>query len=236
MNTSKRYWPLVDEIKMHVFQWAVDEDFKKLPRCLNAALTTVMNELKIHEAVVKNGGGVDEREQSDLKQDKIKFFMLFKNKYLELTDLAYTDPFNPTDQLMVSRAIEALDQQGANYVDYLTWFLDEWCAIESNKKFLPPQLTFICSSKIRDKFLYLKKDELKMKKKDIESMAMRNLLLQIAIPFLERVKNKDLSAKMVELAEGKISATKFFQLLKAFANKMGDEEAIKQCPEIEKKK
>ncbi len=235
MNTSKRYYPLVDEIKMHVFQWATEDDFKKLPKCLNAALTTVMNELKIYEAVKKNGG-VDEREEENIKQDKIKFFMLFKNKYLELTDLTYSDPFSPTDQLSVSRLIESLSQQGANYIDYLTWFFDDWCAMESSKQFLPPQLRLVCSNKIRDKYLYIMKDQLKMKRKDVESMAMRNLLLQIAIPFLERCKNKDLSAKMIEFSEGKISATKFFGLLKAFANKMGDQEAIAKCNEIESKK
>ena len=235
MNTSKRYCPLVDEIKMHVFQWATEDEFKKLPSCLNAALTTVMNELKVYEAIKKNGG-VDEREQDNMKQDKIRFFMLFKNKYLELTDLTYSYPFSPTDQLMVSRLIESLSQQGANFIEYPTWFFDEWCAMESSKNFLPPQLGLVCSNKIRDKYLYIMKDQLKMKKKDVESMATRNLLLKIAIPFLERCKNKDLSAKMMEFSQGKLSATKFFELLKAFANKMGDKEAIAKCSEIESRK
>ena len=51
MASSKRYYPLIDEIKYHVFNWATDDEWKTLPSNLNVALTSLMNELKIQEAL-----------------------------------------------------------------------------------------------------------------------------------------------------------------------------------------
>ena len=46
-----RYIELIDDIRNHVFQWATDSDWGKLPPKVNVALTTLINELKIAEAV-----------------------------------------------------------------------------------------------------------------------------------------------------------------------------------------
>jgi len=233
MKTSNRYWPLIDEIRSHFHDWENSEDFNGLPDYIKAAMNKVINELKVIDAANKVCQSND-FEQNSIRDDKIKFLILFKIRYLELTDLTYSEPFNPTQQRLVTHLIETLSQQGANYVDYLTWFFDVFCANKDLKSV--PTIPFVCSDKIRDDYLYSMKKKLKMTKGDVQSMATRNLLLQIAIPFLERCQNKDLSAKMMEFSEGKISATKFFELLKAFANKMGDQEAIEKCNEIESRR
>ena len=42
-------------------------------------------------------------------------------------------------------------------------------------------------------------DFLKMRKKEIDNMAVRNMLLGLALPFVERVKNKEFSQKILDL-------------------------------------
>ena len=53
-----RYIELIDDIGNHVFQWATDSDWSKLPPKVNIALTTLMNELKIAKAL-KDAGAID---------------------------------------------------------------------------------------------------------------------------------------------------------------------------------
>ena len=62
-----RYIQLFDDIKNHVFQWALDPDWKKLPKSVGIALTQVMNELKIHEALRAAGGTDDREDNTDMK-------------------------------------------------------------------------------------------------------------------------------------------------------------------------
>ena len=232
MNGSSRYYPLIDEIKYHVFNWATENEWKKLPKALNVALTQVMNEIKIYEAL-KSTGQVDDREDRNEKQDKIAFINLFKRKYLELTDLNFNDPITPIHQVNINRVITEISREGGNYAEFIEWFFDDFCSLESNKKFLPPQINFMCSSAVVNKYLFLMKDTLKMRKKEMDNMAVRNMLLGIAIPFLERVKNKEFSQKILDFSNGILTASKFFELMKQFANKLDDKIAIEECNKID---
>lgn len=232
MNGSSRYYPLIDEIKYHVFNWATENEWKKLPKALNVALTQVMNEIKIHEAL-KSAGQVDNREDRNEKQDKIAFINLFKRKYLELTDLNFSDPITPINQVNINRVITDINREGGNYTEFIEWFFDDFCSLESNKKFLPPQINFMCSSNVVNKYLFLMKDTLKMRKKEMDNMAVRNMLLGIALPFVERVKNKEFSQKILDFSNGILTASKFFELMKQFANKLDDKIAIEECNKID---
>ena len=131
MNGSSRYYPLIDEIKYHVFNWATENEWKKLPKALNVALTQVMNEIKIHEAL-KSTGQVDDREDRNEKQDKIAFINLFKRKYLELTDLNFNDPITPIHQVNINRVITEISREGGNYAEFIEWFFDDFCS-KNNK-------------------------------------------------------------------------------------------------------
>jgi len=225
-------WSVENVVKMQLFRWKSDGYFEQLPKEIGTLLDSAVTEFRLIATKEKLGNVC---EQNDINIKKFKFFGLFKDHYCKLTGMPYTSEFTTIEMKKVINTIQTLEEHGANYVDYLTWFFEDFYDEIKENHPIPPFGYVYCSS-ICHKYLYTMKDQLKMKKKDVESMATRNLLLQIAIPFLERCKNKDLSAKMVEFSESKISATKFFELLKAFANKMGDQEAIEKCNEIESRK
>jgi hypothetical protein len=237
MASSKRYYPLIDEIKYHVFNWATDDEWKKLPSKVNVALTNLMNEIKIQDALKTVGqiSGADDEENSERK-DKWAFITLFKRKYLELTDLNFNEPITPINQVNINRVIQDIDKEGGNYTEFIEWFFDDFCSLESNKKFMPPQINFMCSSHIVNKYLYVMKDTLKLRKKDMDSLAVRNMLLGIALPFVERTKNKQFSQKILDFSNQKITASKFFDLMKQFANKLEDKIAIEECNKIDLKR
>lgn len=238
MASSKRYYPLFDEIKYHVFNWATDEEWKKLPSNVNVALTNLMNELKIQEALksVGNNVGGSLDEESNEKKDKWAFITLFKRKYLELTDLNFNDPITPINQVNINRVIQDINREGGRYTEFIEWFFDDFCSLENNKQYLPPQINFMCSSFIVNKYLYIMKDALKLRKKDMDNVAVRNMLLGIALPFAERTKNKQFSQKILDFSNSKITASKFFDLMKQFANKLEDKIAIEECSKIDLKK
>lgn len=235
MASSKRYYPLIDEIKYHVFNWATDEEWKKLPAKVNVALTNLMNELKIQEALQSVGSNIDD-EESNEKKDKWAFITLFKKKYLELTDFNFNDPITPINQVNINRVIQDINREGGTYTEFIEWFFDDFCSLESNKKFMPPQINFMCSSNIVNKFLYVMKDSLKLRKRDMDNLAVRNMLLGIALPFVERTKSKEFSQKILDFSNEKITATKFFDLMKTFANKLEDNIAIEACKKIDEQR
>ena len=228
---STRYIPLFDEIKNHVFQWASDADWKTLPPALNTALTKVMTELKTAEAL-KEAGAVDERELSDPKRDKKAFFALFRRKYVETCDMTYNEPMDVMAQVVISRTIETIRKEGGNFIEFIEWFFNDWLSLEQNKKYMPPSINLICKNFVVSKYLYEMKDTLKIRKKEMDEQALRNTLLEIALPFGKRSGNKDLLQKIVDFNNERISAKKFFELLKAFAEKLGDQEALDACARL----
>ncbi len=226
-----RYIELIDEIKNHVFQWSTDNDWKKLPPSLNTALTTVMNELKIYDSL-KLAGCSDDRIESTEKKEKISFIALFKQKYLEYTNFDYHEKITPATQAIVSIGLKRLKREGADYIDFINWFFDDFASQERNKQYMPPRLQFIVSTFILDKYLFLMKEDLKMKKKDIDEMSIRTLLLGIAVPFLEKTHDKDLSALVVDYNRGKIPAKTFSQKLLEFGKRYSDNTVIGKMNEI----
>ena len=88
--------------------------------------------------------------------------------------------------------------------------------MEQNKKYMPPSINLICKNFVVSKYLYEMKDTLRIRKKEMDEQALRNTLLEIALPFGKRSGNKDLLQKIVDFNSERISAKKFFELLKAF--------------------
>lgn len=223
MPIKTRYISLIDDIRNHVFTWATDDDWKKLPPALNTALTTVMNELKIYESL-KAIGKADERAETTEKQDKRDFIAIFKHKYLEFTDFEYREPITPVHQAIIFRTVERLRQENSSPLEFLEWFFDEFATNERNKQYMPPTINFVSSTFIVDKFLYQMKDTLKVRKKDISNKVIRNNLLESAVKLLEKVKDKSLSEKVLAFSRNELTVSKFFDLLLAYAKKHNDTE------------
>lgn len=233
MRKTARYIELIDEIRNHVFQWATDDDWGKLPPKVNVAMTTLINELKIAQAL-KEAGETDTDEES-ITNEKRKFISLFKKKYLETCAIEFKQPISPVHQVNISRTITDLKKEGGNYVEFIEWFFDDFCALEENKKFMPPEINFVCSNHIVTKYLYIMKDKLRIRKNNISKEAVRTMLLDIALAMQKRIKRHEFAQKIIEFDNEKISASKFFALMQAFADKYNDEEGKTACINISEK-
>ena len=228
-----RYIELFDDISNHVFQWATDEDWGKLPPKVNVALTTLMNELKIAKAL-QEAGHADSDEDS-IATDKRRFVALFKKKHVEAFDLAFTDAITPINQVNMKRVITDLKAEGGKYEEFIEWFFDDYCTLEENKKFMPPAINFMCSNYVVKKYLYNMKDKLRIRRENIDMEKVRTMLLEIALPMRKRINNPAFEQKIMDFDTRLISATKFFDLMKAFARKCNDKECLDACAVIEGK-
>lgn len=230
-----RYIELIDDIGNHVFQWATDEDWSKLPPKVNIALTALMNELKIAKAL-KDAGVMDTNEESLLASKK-RFLALFKKKHLEVCDMKFTEPVTPVNQVNITRVINELKAVGGRYEEFIEWFFDDYCTLEENKKFMPPEINYICSNHVLKKYIYKMKDTFRIRQENLAQEAARTILLEVALPFNKRIQDKtsDFARKMVDFDNRNISATKFFDLMKAFAEKYNDTECLASCERLAEK-
>ena len=231
-----RYIELIDDIKNHVFQWATDSDWKKLPRSVNVALTTLMNSLKVNEAVKSATGSDDDAEES-IKADKKRFVALFKKKYVEYAKMEYEDPISPVVQVNMARAIERIKREGGNIPEYIEWFFNEFLSTEYNKGKWgsPPYVSTACQTFIVSQYLFNMKDTLRIRKDNISRESVKTMLLEIALPMQRRISDNSFNEKIVDYDNQKISASKFFELMKAFAKKHGDNECMEACNAMSEK-
>lgn len=233
LKSKTRYIELIDDINNHVFQWAADEDWRKLPPKVNVALTTLMNELKIAQAIKESGG--KDIDMDNAKADKWGFIALFKKKYLTYTNFEFRDKITPLHQCNIDRAIQTIKEEGGNYVEFLEWFFDDFLSVEENKKnpfYCPPALNTVCSNNIVNKYLFVMKDTLRIRKSNISKENVRTLLLDVALSLGKRIDDPDFRKKIVDYDNQLMTPTKFLSLMQVFAKKHDDKEGIEACEKL----
>ena len=233
-GTPTRYIELMDDIMNHVFQWATDRDWHKLPPKVNIALTTLMNELKIAKAIKESG--VTDSDDDSITTERRRFISFFKKKYLESAGFDFNEAITPANKVNIARVINDLKEDGGNYIDFIEWFFDDFCSLEENKqRYMPVQLNLMCQKFIVNKFRYKMKDTFRMRKENIGEEAVRTMLLEIALPMQKRIASSDFSQKIIAFDKRTLTPTKFVTLMKAFAEKYNDTEGLRACEEIEEK-
>ena len=118
----------------------------------------------IERAVVEskfNGGSAQHR----MTADRRKFIVIFRNRYVSLTDLEYTRAITGVDGKMIGQVISILNDKGFEVDEYLTWLFDDFLA--ENPKFCPPTIKFACGSLAVEKFMFLNRDKIKQKKEEL---------------------------------------------------------------------
>lgn len=234
MSYEKRPYPLIDEIKMHLFLWTSDSEWKKMPVPLKESLTIAMNEIKIKEAL-QNSGLDDERISQDNSPaaEKRRFIAIFKQKYCEYCDFTYNGVIDAATLFIIGNLIQRLQSEGSNSLEYLNWFFDEFMKDEYNKqKFAPPQIKTATMNFVVDKYLFLNKDALKMKKRDLQNIKIKNAIMVLATQFLEKVKDKDFGQKVLEFSRGNLSVRKFSSIFLSMLQKNNEEKLIEDLKGI----
>lgn len=234
MAYEKRPYPLIDEIKMHVFTWVADNEWKKLPPAVKEAINIVQNEIKVREAL-KNSGLEDERTATENSPatEKRKYIAIFKQKYLEFCDFAYNGVIDAGTLFIVGETVKRLNSEGSNSLEYLNWFFDEFMRDEYNKsKYAPPSIKITVSTFVIDKYLFLHKDVLRVKKQDLQNSKVKNAIMLLATQLLEKIRDKDFGQKVLEFSRGNLSIRKFSSIFLAMLQRHKETAMIEELKGI----
>lgn len=132
--------------------------------------------------------------------ERTKFIQIFKQRYLQLTDLEYIRPINPADAKMIGQIVKQLEDNGFKVEEYLQWVFETF--LIENQKFCPPSIKFLCSGFALEKFMYENREIIKQRHDaEIRQKEMTGLILR-ARTYMHTVKAEghfDLSEKVKEL-------------------------------------
>ena len=214
--------------------WISDDQFKKIRPQLSQALTMAFNEIKVHDALVSTGAGQLKSNETPLSKQKKIFIAVFKQRYLQNIDLKYEKPLNVTTNAILTKTLQKLLSQGTNSQEFLQWLWTQFFTLQKNKRYLPCDIAFVCNSWIVDKFLYLKKESLRVRKRDLVDIGLKNQITQLAVQFLQKNKDKDFGEKVLLFARGQLTISKFTTLFKKFCEKYEDVETKQNLQELTK--
>lgn len=222
---------------MHLCLWVSDEDWKKLPVPLKESINMAMNEIKVLEAL-KQFGGEDERTVASSQMDEVKkFIAIFKQKYVEFTDMAFSGTIDSASKFILRNTLNRLSSEGSTSQEYLNWFFDDFMSDEFNKKrYAPPQLKTVLRNDILDKYIYLNKDRLKVRKQDVMNYKVKNALMTLATEYLKRNLqaefSKEFGQNVLNYSRGTISLKKFSTLFLNLLHTQGEQELYEEVKSI----
>jgi len=104
-----------------------------------------------------------------------KYVAIFKQRYLQLTDLEYTRPLSPVDAKLMRQVTKALMDVGFEVDEYLKWMFEEF--LVENPKFCPPSIKWSGSGFVLDKFLFDHKEKMRERKEaEVRKREMMDLI------------------------------------------------------------
>ena len=219
MSIAKRPIPLRDEITAHLMVWLADSDWKALPPPLKAALVTASNEIRVAQAVGKYCGPATADDDS-ANAARRRFIAVFKSRFVAYAGFESSETTDSAGMFVVSTLLKKLKSAGADGVEYLDWFFDDFMGDEYNKKkFAPPTIKLACTGFVVDKFLFQNHDRLRIRQRDIEEYARKNAIITMGMEHLQTlpegaVRNA-FGTKLQSFAEGKLSMRKFAEIFGA---------------------
>lgn len=230
---ESRPFELTDEIKMHVQLWMKDVQYKKLNKFIQEGLTALNDSLKIADSL-KNAKILSADTTDKTQLEAKKFIVIFKNKYLELTDFEHEEIVKPATFIIIKKAVEKLLKQYSNSQEYLNWFYN-FINEDRNKHLRPPNIALALSNNIITKFLFEMKSTLEIRRTDTIKSSSRLALVKIAVELLELTQNEDLADIVSKFSTNKISYPKTFKYLEDFAEQGGFTACAKKLKVISKK-
>ena len=161
-----------------------------------------------------------------LTADTKKYVAIFRQRYLQLTDLEYARQITPIDGKTMKMVAKELTAVGFEVEEYLKWLFDEF--LSENPKFCPPNIKWTGSAFVLDKFLYENRQKMREKRdaetRKVEMLDLINRARALMRGFLaagrveDKEKVKDILKKHRD--EG-IMVTEFRGLIEGFERQLG---------------
>lgn len=164
------------------------------------------------------------------KQPDIRIYILvFKSKYVELSDREYKINIRGQDIVVIKKVCDMLRTEGCSVDDYLCWFFDEF--LPGNPKLCPPTIKSSCSEVFFERFLFVNKDKIKyQKERDAELLKIKKLTQEARILYRETGNNGGLQL-VKDFRDSKFSLRQLEIKMDEFKDKVkGDKNGLTTPP------
>ena len=92
-------------------------------------------------------------------KDRKTFIVVFKARYLQLTDFEYDRTVTGVDAKLIKQVNKKLADKSFTIDEYLAWIFDAF--LDENPEFCPPSIKWVCSSFVMEKFIYEHRGKIK---------------------------------------------------------------------------
>jgi hypothetical protein len=145
----------------------------------------------------------DTRNPKKKKQTEVQaFIIVWKAKYLQLTDFQYTARINNIEIKSIKHVIERVKQLYFTVDEYLDWFFDDF--LQKKPKFCPPNIKLICSEFVVMEFQYRFAGDIKRRKEQALVETAEGDILNKARALFRKTKNKLIRVWLKEYDSGTI--------------------------------
>lgn len=227
---------LIDEINFHINMWKEDESYSNLPDAIKDSINTVLSEITVLEQSknLSQKHGIDVTSSSNhVTNEMKKFVAIFEQRYQDLTNLNYAEKLSPIQRLNIKAFVEELIVKGSSSMEYLEWFFEDFCRLENTKKYMPPNLIFCTKEWVKNKFYFLKKDDLARRRGDAKISDLKRVLVEMANEMFNSTRNEELGQNIILVSKGQLPVTDFKKIVKKFANKYQFSEIISKLNEMD---
>ena len=150
--------------------------------------------------------------------------------------LNYEEKLSPVQRLNLKSFVEELIVQGSSAMEYLEWFFDDFCHLENTKKYMPPTLLFCTKDWVKNKFYFLKKDDLARRRGDAKNSELKKILVQMANEMFTSTHNEEIGKNIISVSKGQLPITNFKKIVEKFAKKYQFTEIISKLNEMNENK
>ena len=230
---------LIDEINFHINVWKEDERYSSLSNPIKDSLNAILSEIAVLEQSksLSQKHGIDVTSSSNHVTNELKkFIAIFEQRYQDLTNLNYEEKLSPVQRLNLKSFVEELILQGSSAMEYLEWFFDDFCRLENTKKYMPPTLLFCTKDWVKNKFYFLKKDDLARRRGDAKNSDLKRVLVQMANEMFTSTHNEEIGKNIILVSKGQLPITNFKKIVEKFANKYQFTEIISKLNEMNENK
>lgn len=168
--------------------------------------------------------------QSKLNHERKKFIVVFKARYLQLTDMEYPRAITDIDCKMINNLVKQLGEKSLAIEEYLKWLFEDF--LPKNDKFNPPTLRFACGNIASERYFYEYKDLSKERSKeetrqkevlDLVERAKVIMRMPVGEQFREKVKMllKNFKTASIMISEFRTGIERLEREAKEIAQKPG---------------
>jgi hypothetical protein len=236
-SIQTRHWTLEDELKGHLLMWQNDKQFNRLPKTIQDGINFLVDasEVEAQNAELKKQYSKNKNIGKSKESNKRKMYLaIYKQKYLELTDLNCEEVFNGTTNVILLTYINKLEKEGATISEYLNWVFDDFLSTDKGEKFLPPRINITMGDFMYKNFMFANKDRLKVRKQDIQESHLKVEVMKVGLDVFKETQDSELAKRLDSLSSGRSTSKKVFTFLLKIAEKLENQSILKQVKELEK--